>query len=357
MRPAVARIAMVGLLVLVACEGWFPGRDDACRDEFANGIGFHSDDDCHLVACKDGFGDRDGNPENGCECEKSNAGVEICDGADNDCDGVVDRLLDIPGYVSICNCMDDDLAAGLDPTTVVPDVNTLRPDCRTSRCELDEINQSLHMDFCCDDNAAWSQCRVGHVDLSRFDADTENQDGGAGEGALEIVVDLSEQISGVGINIWYGDFPRRKLLAFIRPDEEIGPGRVTRYFVPEDAQCPDYRDDDFTAADIPPACQVESCPAGRWSQFGSECAFDYSQSQIYLAAEFCSQSVSATVTLVSVTYFPDLNQCLCAETGCQAGRTCATSASIPAPWCSEDNPRCAGLCVQEKGQTGDSESL
>ena len=47
---------------------------------------------CKQGACLPGFYDRDPNVA-GCEtaCEKSNGGVEICDGQDNDCDGVVDN--------------------------------------------------------------------------------------------------------------------------------------------------------------------------------------------------------------------------------------------------------------------------
>ena len=47
---------------------------------------------CRQVACLPGFYDRNPN-DPGCEtaCEKSNGGVEICDGQDNDCDGVVDN--------------------------------------------------------------------------------------------------------------------------------------------------------------------------------------------------------------------------------------------------------------------------
>ena len=46
---------------------------------------------CKQGACLPGFYDRDPNVP-GCEtaCEKSNGGVEICDGQDNDCNGVVD---------------------------------------------------------------------------------------------------------------------------------------------------------------------------------------------------------------------------------------------------------------------------
>ena len=43
--------------------------------------------------CAPGLLDIDGKPDNGCEygCSPSNGGVEICDGIDNNCDGVVDE--------------------------------------------------------------------------------------------------------------------------------------------------------------------------------------------------------------------------------------------------------------------------
>jgi hypothetical protein len=40
--------------------------------------------------CLPGFADLDRRPDNGCECGMTNGGVEICDGLDNDCNGVVD---------------------------------------------------------------------------------------------------------------------------------------------------------------------------------------------------------------------------------------------------------------------------
>jgi len=48
---------------------------------------------CHLGTCAANFYDIDGNPNNGCEygCIKTNGGVEICDGVDNDCNGVIDN--------------------------------------------------------------------------------------------------------------------------------------------------------------------------------------------------------------------------------------------------------------------------
>jgi hypothetical protein len=43
-----------------------------------------------VSACAPGFVDTDRNPANGCECQLTNNGVEVCDGVDNDCNGVID---------------------------------------------------------------------------------------------------------------------------------------------------------------------------------------------------------------------------------------------------------------------------
>ncbi|HVZ73411.1 MAG TPA: MopE-related protein [Polyangia bacterium] len=42
------------------------------------------------TSCKAGYVDADRDPANGCECALTNGGVEICDGVDNDCNGVAD---------------------------------------------------------------------------------------------------------------------------------------------------------------------------------------------------------------------------------------------------------------------------
>ncbi len=59
---------------------------------------------CELVACNDGFFDRDEDPLSGCEfgCEPSNGGVERCDRVDNDCDGETDEDFDFAADAGHC---------------------------------------------------------------------------------------------------------------------------------------------------------------------------------------------------------------------------------------------------------------
>jgi Notch-like protein len=60
--------------------------------------------DCSMGECNEGFIDLNGNKEDGCEyaCTVSNGGVEICDGRDNDCDGVRDEGFDLASDPQNC---------------------------------------------------------------------------------------------------------------------------------------------------------------------------------------------------------------------------------------------------------------
>ncbi len=52
--------------------------------------------------CLAGFYDADKDPTNGCECELTNGGVELCDGIDNDCNGIVDDGFDLMSDLNNC---------------------------------------------------------------------------------------------------------------------------------------------------------------------------------------------------------------------------------------------------------------
>ena len=61
----------------------------ACR--FANGVGGCMDSACHILACNFGYYNVDGNDTNGCEYTCTYRGQEVCNGIDDDCDGLIDQ--------------------------------------------------------------------------------------------------------------------------------------------------------------------------------------------------------------------------------------------------------------------------
>ena len=64
---------------------------------YTNGIGLCSNGQCQMGPCQTGWANADGNPNNGCEYACTPDGPEVCDGKDNDCNGLVDG--DDPGMI------------------------------------------------------------------------------------------------------------------------------------------------------------------------------------------------------------------------------------------------------------------
>ncbi len=68
---------------------------------FAHATAECSSSTCAIRSCDTGYYDLDGNPANGCEYACSYAGAEVCNGVDDDCNGVVDDGLTPPS--NFCN--------------------------------------------------------------------------------------------------------------------------------------------------------------------------------------------------------------------------------------------------------------
>ena len=66
---------------------------------------------CVISACEEGYINLDGQANNGCEYSCNGAdGAEVCNGADDDCDGQVDEAIEIN-----INCLNQGLCAGISP--------------------------------------------------------------------------------------------------------------------------------------------------------------------------------------------------------------------------------------------------
>ncbi len=82
----------------------------ACNNACAldNAVPVCVDGGCRVDNCAQGFGDANGEDEDGCECVIANGGVESCDGSDEDCDGSVDEGFDLqndPNHCGACGAL------------------------------------------------------------------------------------------------------------------------------------------------------------------------------------------------------------------------------------------------------------
>ena len=166
---------------------------------FSNGDPYCDAGQCQLGPCEPGFWDLDGNPANGCEyaCTASNGGVEVCDGLDNDCDGLVDEGFNL--NTDPLNCASCGHACNVPGGTVatygcsakvctIAACATGRADCDqvyATGCEVDTTGSLAHCGGCNQPCAtphaipvcSSSQCAIQLCDLGWKDCDGQVADG------------------------------------------------------------------------------------------------------------------------------------------------------------------------------------
>jgi hypothetical protein len=102
--------------------------------QLANALAKCEGSQCKVVSCKPGYIDLDKKDANGCEspCTLSNGGVELCDGKDNDCNGVVDD----PGGKPIDHQTDPMHCGGCNVQCLAPNASAtcLKGKCAFSAC-------------------------------------------------------------------------------------------------------------------------------------------------------------------------------------------------------------------------------
>jgi len=105
-----------------------------CTVQFANAVGHCVASNCELLACLPGYVDQDAVRVNGCEvfCTPS---PEICDGADNDCDGSMDEDFDTMTDPLNCGFCGNDCTIQFANATGI---------CLAGSCQLGSCNPGFH---------------------------------------------------------------------------------------------------------------------------------------------------------------------------------------------------------------------
>ncbi|MEZ4472573.1 MAG: MopE-related protein [bacterium] len=124
---------------------------------------------CGVGRCRAGFGDADGQAANGCECAVANGGAELCNAADEDCDGRVDEGFDLGSDVRNCG------ACGR--RCVLANASPL---CGAGRCRVDTCLPGFGNADANDANGC--ECRIENGGAERCNAGDDDCDGRVDEG-------------------------------------------------------------------------------------------------------------------------------------------------------------------------------
>jgi hypothetical protein len=343
-----------------------PANCGACgtRCFFPNAAAVCAASVCVRGSCTSGYVDLDGISQNGCEYKcpvNPPAPAEVCgNGLDDDCNGLAEE-----GCSGGTPVPDGGPPPPQAPLSPVLEVQSITKD-TSSHAEsvvCSTATSGMMMDFqvTCrqwsDGQYSWAQCiatpaTTGTFDLDNFDADNGNQ------GALEVRFCLSSRDGGPitgGIDLWYGEYPRRKILKLLADSERQGivPGCYARTFNPSDADPARFlvnTSEQVVRDQIPTECRFATQADadawvfnGKWTSRGAACKFSYKNTKIWITAESCVQNVNAELSKLTMTYHPLALLCSSAGACRYSDRPkCAPASDVPA--CAETRFYCGGLC-------------
>ena len=128
---------------------------------------------CLIDSCAPGWLDLDEQVVTGCEyqCTPSNNGVEICDGLDNDCNGLVDETFDTDNDTSNCGACNH-----------VCSYSNAIPGCATGTCFMQQCLVGYHDTNSSDVDGCEYQCTETNGGVEVCDLADNNCDGNVDEG-------------------------------------------------------------------------------------------------------------------------------------------------------------------------------
>ncbi len=275
---------------------------------------------------------------------KEPAGFDVCNGIDDDCDGVVDYYHEGPLLLSSCDCT----SITIEPTQIYKREGQRLCDPQSIDCSgptTDGYTMAYCWNECDPDDFPWAQCSWMDVDLNRFDIDH------AGRGALEIGFCNDTKLYGA-LNIYYGEYPRRKQLRLLNSEQiqnGLAPGCHRVLLGPGDAVCPIF-DPAKKPDGLPDEC-LTGCESGSWKKVSEKCMFAYDRVPVWLSGEECVEGkpVAVSITKIEITYHRPSCVCIRDSDCLDPEKPYCEKGSPIRDWrCQDDaNPRCAGVCASQ----------
>ena len=166
---------------------------------------------CIVGTCNPGYVDLDTSVANGCECVKSNDGVEICDGKDNNCDGKIDETFDLS--TDVANCGECGNLCGAAHATGRCQLGICGFDCMPGYADVDGLPE----------NGCEQPCTLSNDGIEICDGKDNNCDGKIDENPVDVGQPCGNASCQAGVMTCLAG--SRVCVGAVEPSQEVCDGR------------------------------------------------------------------------------------------------------------------------------------